>query len=141
LKSSKKHPKISEVYEEKYGDDHIDQLEKRSLKAKKKSRPEPKKRHHEEDPEMPMEVFGNESGSTAVLDDEAPIESAPKHTQKLSHKESKSKFMSADDTDHDGEEMPSPKKGVSLIHHSKGVEIKEKSDFDKKMQKKDKASE
>lgn len=133
----------------------MEQLDKRASKAKKfatmkhedVARPEPKKKHetpiakpapkskHHEEPEMPLDM----NSSTAVLDDEAPIEAA--HPKKF-HKSSavvesgKPSMMSADDTDTD----KAPKKGVSLTHKGKGVEIEQHRESDKKMQKKDKAT-
>ena len=59
---------------------------------------------------MPMDM---NSGSTAILDDEAPIEAAPKKSHK------KNNFMSADDTDNERVQ----KKDVSLSHKGKGFEI------------------
>lgn len=60
-KDSKKnsHKKVSEVYDKVYGDDHIDQLDKRAAKAKKfatmKSDPKKKQRMQEDEPEMKPE--------------------------------------------------------------------------------------
>ena len=101
-------------------------------------KPEPKRKQHKshEESEMPLDM----NSSTAILDDEAPMEAAhPKksHFKKTSVVESgKPSMMSADDTDTD----KAPKKGVSLIHKGKGVEIEQHRESDKKMQKKDKAT-
>ena len=74
---------------------------------------------------MPLDM----NSSTAVLDDEAPIEAAhPKKSHKSSvvEKSGKPSLMSADDTDTD----KAPKKGVSLTHKGKGVEIEQHREID-----------
>ena len=102
------------------------------MKHKSHEEPEMVPKHPEhnshEEPEMPLDM----NGSTAVLDDEAPMEAAhPKkaHAKKTSVVESKKSKMSADDTDTDR----APKKGVSLSHSSKGVELEQHREADKKM--------
>jgi hypothetical protein len=136
------HKKVSEVYEDVYGDDHIEQLDKRASKAKKfaAQSAELKKHKMQEEPEMPLDMHVDH-GEVAVLDAEAPMEEAPIHKKKshVQQAEKKGKVMSADDTDTDKPKETSTKKGLSLSH--KGYQVKEKSASDKKMQKKDKATE
>lgn len=77
---------------------------KHKIEAEPEMKPEHKRKHkNQEDPEMPLDMNGGQ-GSVAVLDDEAPIESAPTkkfHSRKSAAAETKNSFMTADDTDTD----------------------------------------
>jgi hypothetical protein len=153
------HKKVSEVYENVYGDDQLEKLDKRAAKAKRLAATEPamkkgskkdllkelkpkkeskkeSKKHHKEDPEMPLDMH-SEMSKTAVLDADVPVELAPAHKKHSHQAEGKKSFMSADDTDTDKDQA---NKKNSLVHKGKGVEMHEVREFDKKMQKKDKAS-
>lgn len=128
---NKKHKKVAQVYDEVYGDDGIQKLDKRAAKAKKLVA---KKR------KVQKEDTQDDRGSTAVLDDDAPIASAPepKPRTHARHEEVSSR-MSADDTDN---ESSSTKSGVALTHKKKevGIDTIAEKNEDKRMENKDKAS-